>query len=245
MPSASFLRRLRRWHRGTGLFLLLWVLLVAVTGVALNHSAGLGLDKLRLTSPLLLRLYAIELKEPQGIPVDRHWLSVGGDRQLYLDALAIGHCERLDGAAVTEAGIYAACGDALMVIDRQGRIVERLPPPPTPTNDASRFGLCAGSPCIETGDTQLALDPVHLTWQPTAAALSAPAPNSLPASLAQALRDQSIPAEFSWERLVRDVHSGAVAGIGPWLMDFFALALIFLSLTGIALWFTGRNGKPR
>ena len=178
MPSASFLRRLRRWHRGTGLFLLLWVLLVAVTGVALNHSAGLGLDKLRLTSPLLLRLYAIELKEPQGIPVDRHWLSVGGDRQLYLDALAIGHCERLDGAAVTEAGIYAACGDALMVIDRQGRIVERLPPPPTPTNDASRFGLCAGAPCIETGDTQLALDPVHLTWQPTAAALSAPAPNS-------------------------------------------------------------------
>ena len=90
MPSASFLRRLRRWHRGTGLFLLLWVLLVAVTGVALNHSAGLGLDKLRLTSPLLLRLYAIELKEPQGIPVDRHWLSVGGDRQLYLDALATG-----------------------------------------------------------------------------------------------------------------------------------------------------------
>ena len=59
-------RRLRRrntltiWHRRLGLTAALFVLLLATTGLALNHTDGLRLDERYVGAGWLLRWYGIE-----------------------------------------------------------------------------------------------------------------------------------------------------------------------------------------
>ena len=51
---------------------------------------------------------------------------------------------------------------------------------------------------------------------------------------------------LSWERLLADLHSGRILGAaGTYFMDFIALSLIVLSMTGLFQWRRRRNGNGR
>ena len=57
--SDSMRRRCYRWHRRLGLCACIVIMVVAVTGVLLNHNASLGLHRVHIHHPWLLKLYDI------------------------------------------------------------------------------------------------------------------------------------------------------------------------------------------
>ena len=80
---ASGLRRLHRW---LGLFAAAFALLLAITGLLLNHADALQLDRHRFQADWLLQLYGVE--PPPLIAVRQareHWISLWG-QQLFVDA---------------------------------------------------------------------------------------------------------------------------------------------------------------
>ena len=85
MDRARVSAWLRRLHRWLGLTAAAFVLLLAVTGLLLNHADTLSLDHHRLRADWIVRLYGLE---PPALVDAReagaHWISLWGSR-LFLD----------------------------------------------------------------------------------------------------------------------------------------------------------------
>jgi uncharacterized iron-regulated membrane protein len=52
-----------RWHRRIGVVATLFIILLSITGILLNHNAQLSLHKVNIESPWLLELYNIDNTE--------------------------------------------------------------------------------------------------------------------------------------------------------------------------------------
>ncbi|MBE9533334.1 MAG: peptidase, partial [Proteobacteria bacterium] len=69
-------RRMRSLHRGMGAVVALFVLMLAITGVLLNHTSDLELDDSYLTWGWLLDHYGINTVEPDAVYLlDTHVIS--------------------------------------------------------------------------------------------------------------------------------------------------------------------------
>ncbi len=230
---------LLRWHRRLGVLAALFVLLLAVTGLALNHSQGLRLDQQRL-NPMLARLaYGwAEADTAMGLPLGERWLLAQGGQLFWADRdgppapTALGGCESLL-AAVPQAGLWAVlCADRLLLLTAQGELLDQLDTlrglPPAP----QALGLLGDVLLLRHAGGLLALNIDDLSLRPQASVAAVRwAPGPRPQPLAA-----SVPAELHWERLLLDLHSGRLLGSwGPWLMDAAALLFIALACSGLYL----------
>ena len=57
---SKVLRPLYRWHRRIGMIAVLFVVVLSITGILLNHNAQLDLNKTKVTSSWLLALYGMD-----------------------------------------------------------------------------------------------------------------------------------------------------------------------------------------
>src|SRR2546423_4072410 len=64
-PRLLLLRLLRRWHARIGFAALLFFLILAVTGLALNHGQSLGLDGRFVHAEWLARWYGLKSQPPR------------------------------------------------------------------------------------------------------------------------------------------------------------------------------------
>lgn len=236
----------RRWHRVLGLVSAVFVVLLSVTGLVLNHTERLRLDEIHLSGDWLLALYGIE---PAGDVVSyragNSWVS-SLDGRLFLDAEPLEwRADRLQGAVVVGPVIAVALDAEVALLTRDGRLVERL-------------GATAGVPATvtrigATPDGRLVLrdESGHHVSDEAMTRFAAGGPNapvvwSEPAPLPEELRRQ---VEKAWrgeglslERVMLDLHSGRVLGVlGVLLVDAMALIFLFLAGSGIWLWWQRRQ----
>lgn len=238
---------LLRWHRGIGVAAALLVLILALSGLALNHSSALGLDRNHVSAPWLLRWYGLSgTPSPvQGYAAGSHWISEYENR-LLLDGEKLPHpIDGLGGAVLLEQVIVIAGGSGMLLLAEDGALIERITALPEPV---SGIGLTAqGKVALRTGSGQVfTSDAQLLEWLPAQAGESVKwaAAESLPDPIreqtAGALRGDAL----SLERILLDLHSGRIfGGYGPWLMDTAAVLLLVLAGTGITGWWRGRNGN--
>ena len=98
---AKLLRSLYIWHRYMGLAAALFVIVLAVTGLALNHTQELGLDSNYVKSGALLNWYGVQAPENiTSYPVD--------NRSYYGTRFVSGNVRR---AAVTVSGSERRSGE--------------------------------------------------------------------------------------------------------------------------------------
>ena len=248
-----------------------FALLLAVTGLLLNHSDVLQLDRQRIRASWLVDLYGLA---PPPLQTSRevagHWVSLWGG-QLFVDATP------LRGQVVTTLiGAFAGApdqGSLLIVTDRltllvtpAGELIDTLMVPgESPAVTASRLD---DRIAVTTGDGQRwSTDLDGTAWRPEAAAVSgarsparlsaepaaatsapheAPPAATLPADLEGRISQWWRGEGISALQLVRDLHSGAVArAVRRRLLDLAAVALIILALTG--LWLAlrpSRSSRP-
>lgn len=240
----------RKLHRLAGLTGVLLFVMLAVTGIALNHSDALGLPDSHIESPWLLSWYGREV-EPvrQGYAVGSQWLTaVGG--HLYLDQTPLpADSEQLLGAVATGPMRVAATDTGLWLFTEDGGLVEHIGS--GVAIGVRAIGLAAdGRVVIDTADGRQQADTELLNWHrypdDSDQALRWSQAGELPATLAAQLTQQHYGEGPSWERLLLDLHSGRLFGIPGWLpnwllADLAAVLMLLLSFSGLWIWLRHRR----
>jgi hypothetical protein len=242
---------IRRLHRSIGVFAAIFVLFMVLSGIVINHSNGLGLDRQQVSQPLLLDWYGLGGPDAiRSFTAGNDWLSFAGS-QLFLNDKYIATVAAGVGAVSNGNLIIAAGSDELLLLDLDGTLIERLPWDPISTKPIESVGLYENDTVIVKSAGQLWLaDADFLNWDRLDETMTAPqwsepstAPETLQQEIASAYRGDGL----SLERVLLDLHSGRIFGpVGVFVYDLLAICLGFLSISGLVLWFRSRrNGKRK
>ncbi len=234
---------LARCHRYAGITAAVFTLLLALSGLLLQHAPALGLDRQPVNSPAVARWLGIDIASVRGWALDGQWLLAAGDG-LWLDRQRIADTDgRVHGALTTPFGFAVAVGGSVRLFDGRGRPVERLRPGGALPAAVERIGRTPdGGAVVASGEGAWTAERNWLAFQRHAG----PAPQwaqaaEPPAALAEAARRGELARSVDWERLLLALHSGRIAGaVGTVVMDAAALALIALVGTGAYLWWRRR-----
>ncbi len=241
-------RRFRRavliWHRRLGLASIPFVLILVVTGVLLNRTDSLDLDRRAVTHDWLLDWYGIDAgPAPINFAAGEFQVSWLAGR-LYLDGAAVAeNAAPLAGAVWCDPVVAAATADAVWLFTAQGELIEKAAPAgvPLPIDAVAAGG--GDSIVLRTPSGAFVGDVDLLEWREAGAesvtwARRAPPPPAVAAAIAESWRGAGLP----WERVLLDLHSGRLFGtFGPLVMDAAAAALILLGLTGVYNWWRVRR----
>ena len=234
------LRSLYLWHRWIGLLSAVFVILLALTGLALNHTEELALDSAHVQSPALLDWYGIRA------PTEITAFSAGGvtvsrvGSRIYADSKEVAIIEPpLLGAVYFSDLLILATADKLLLLTREGELVEEMGAAAGIPADIKTIGITRDERlAIGTANGFHLADSELLAWQATSrpdAHWSEPVTldPALVTALQASYRGNGLPVE----RVILDLHSGRI--LGPWgvyLMDGAAIVFLLLACSGIWLW---------
>jgi hypothetical protein len=236
------LRSTYNWHRYVGVTAALFVLLLAVTGLALNHTVELQLDKRFVKNTVLLDWYKIRAPTgPPSFPAADHWISQW-EKLVFLDHQPLGEFDgKLLGATFSHDMFILALPNRLLLFTANGELIEEL---------AGKHGVPAGMRRIGVlDDGRIAVRGAHgiylsdtdfLDWQEIQQPVEKihwSVAYALPTVLHNAIVDQYRGQVLSLERLLLDLHSGRFfGGNGVYVMDTAAILLVFLAMSGTWIW---------
>jgi len=223
-----------------GLTAAAFVVILAVTGLILNHTETLKLDSRMIKSDVLLDWYRIAPPEnPVSFSTGNSWISQLGQR-LYFNGQEIADTTgKLIGAATLNDIIVIAVNDQILLTTLTGQLIERL---------GSADGVPAGMRAITSDDNDRLLilaahgtyitDSDFIEWQERATtSTNWSKPSEIPAELYRQLVTAYRGSGLPMERVILDIHSGRI--LGPWgvyVMDAAAILFILLAAAGIWLW---------
>lgn len=241
----------RRLHRTLGVGAALFVVFMVLSGLVINHSNGLGLDQRHVSHSFLLGWYGLGGPDNiESFAVGNDWLSFAGS-QIYLNEKFVASTSGGIGAVTTGELVIAAASDEILLFDDDGNVVERLPWRSIASAPIESVGLHANSIVAVQSAGQIWLaDAALLNWRQDTEASTNPRwshAEPSPEELQQSITKQYRGDGPTMERVLLDLHSGRIFGpVGVLVYDLLALALGFLSISGLLLWFRGRrNGKRK
>ena len=239
------LEQLQLLHRLTGFIVILYLLLLAITGILLNHAAQLDLDKKFITREWLLRFYAIGPREPPVAYTDAgSWLTLIDDRLYFNERELPLRSAALLGLVKLDEAYVAALPDALLLLTADGDIIEKitalngLPDAPQKLGKRNAELFIISTPNGSYGNTARIgawhnVTPGDETWS---------SPEPLPESLRQRLLSLYRGSGLSMERVLLDLHSGRILGRGRIIIvDMVAALLILSALSGVSMWYKKRK----
>lgn len=241
--------RLLIWHRRLGAAAAIVVVLVAATGIALNHAGDLALRDVRIDHPLLRQRYGLaDPVELRSFQVGDRWLT-WADGQALLDGRRV--AERVEPwvGAVDRAGMFvAAAPRQVLLIGGDGVVLERIESHGLPGRIRAIGIAPTGELIVATDDGRFAADDDVIAWRPTGLDADWSMPAALPGALRAAVREAFGAAGVPLERMVLDLHTGRIVGSwGIYVVDAAAVALVALAVTGLVNWArrrSGRAGRP-
>jgi PepSY-associated TM region len=242
-PRLRLLRSLYIWHRYFGLTVALFVVILSVTGLALNHTEALQLDARHVQSDALLDWYGIHAPDTViSYRAGSHAVSQLG-KHIYRDLQLVRTAEGTLAGAVEYAGLIVAGLDSgLLLFTSAGELIEQLGPAAGVPAGIQAVGTDGdGKLVIRTAQGNYLTDENFIEWTAATESKVAWAAESPPdEELARALRSAWRGTGLSLERVLLDLHSGRILGeAGVWLVD--AAALLFLLLAGSGVWLWGRR----
>ena len=240
---------IRRSHRSLGASAAIFIIFMVISGIIINHSHSLELDRRHLSASYLLEWYG--LAGPEKIvsyELGEDWLSFAGS-QVFLNDSGVSNISNAVGATRYQDMFIIAATDELLLLDKTGQLIERQSWENHGTKPIESIGLLTGGAVVlKSGQVNWQADTDFIAWNPTVDARVEPdwsAPTPTPQNLEQAITRQYRGEGPSLERLLLDLHSGRFFGpVGVLIYDLIALALGFLAISGLVLWARGRrNGK--
>jgi len=231
------------WHRRIGLAAIILIIILAITGILLNHTESLQLDEAYVESNTLLNWYGLEPEgEITSYEINGHTISTW-DKEVFFDNQPLTRtAETLHGAVWAEQLIIAAFDTEIFLLTHNGELVERVPTSQS-FSGIQRLGLKYKRPVIETGDPLYYMADEHiLDWDVIINDnIEWSVKTELSESQIDELRHAFRGKGLSMERVILDLHSGRIFGhYGIYLMDAAAIALLWLSLSGLWVWWQRR-----
>jgi hypothetical protein len=229
-------RLLYKFHRYSGLTVAVIAIILAITGIVLNHTEDLQLDNRFVKSAILLDWYGIDAKTGvTAFNIGNHWISQRAGH-LYFDEQALFKSEApLLGAIAKDEFIVIAHAHALTLLTFEGEIVEKIEQP----RPVQAIGINeADAIVVKRGNNNYRSDDGLLSWQVDMSesitwAMPSQLPKDLDSQLQQHARQQILP----YERVVLDLHSGRLFGkTGVFIVDLSGVILILLAISGSWIW---------
>jgi len=235
------LRSFYLWHRYVGISAAVFLLTLAISGLFLNHTVTLKMDRSFISSEWLLDWYEVEAPQRTiNYATKDHSVTLIEDK-LYLDKKSInGHFESLAGAIELQGMVIIAIDTQLLLFTADGELIERISDINGRRVLLGAIGTLDKRIVIQTDDflitdidfstwqTASKKDILHIAWSyPTRLS------NNLRLYLAHDYRSNIL----TLERIMLDLHSGRIFGDkGVYLMDAAAIMLILLALSGSFIW---------
>jgi hypothetical protein len=236
-----------RWHRRIGLITALFILLLSLTGIILNHVSEINWLHEPVKNHWVLNAYGIQVPKPIAYQVGEQYVTSLGGEYFYLNDQESGYCRgRLKGAVLDRGLIVVACSDELVLLNSNNEVIERIGSAYGLPSPIEVLGHCGESLCLRSERGEFLLNIDQLSWQLVGGEeepLQVATPVSLPPEYGRSLIRQFLGESLSWERVVLDLHSGRLFGLGPWLMDIVALFLIVLAGSGVSMWYGARRRR--
>ena len=229
-------RSLFHWHRQIGLAVSLLVIILSVTGVLLNHTEEFELDSNYVQSDYLLKWYGINKPMIKSYAIGDNWLSQVNDKVYFNKSIIQKEIFNLTGAANTKNFIAFTTNDTLILLTKDGELIEKLNATTGIPQNISSLGLNSNDQLFIKTKTDIfkanediteweKSDTKNVTWSKM---------ETLPKDLEGYLNASFRGEGLSKERVVLDIHSGRIIGkAGPYIMDLAAVLLLVLSFTGI------------
>ncbi|PCJ30533.1 MAG: peptidase [Gammaproteobacteria bacterium] len=232
-------RKIRRLHRSMGAFIAIFVLMLASTGIALNHSDDLDLDKRYLSWNWLLQHYGVtQLKADVAYSLSSHTVSQFGS-QVFLNSIPITQSSTpILGGIMLDELMVLATQDALLLFSQQGEFIERMDSTVGIPIMVQKIALLDNDVVIQTTNGFWHSDSTLENWQPLSTnEISWSESNVIPDAVDQQIQLYFYDRGISIERVILDLHNGHIFGrYGVWLTDFWGVFLIFISLSGLWMW---------
>lgn len=245
--NGNGLHKVRHWHQRIGIVAAFLVLLLSVTGIALNHAETLDLHRKQARAGWIMDWYGIggvegpiSAAEARGL-----WVALA-DSHVFAAGRRIGDTDSASFAGAAAAGnvVVAGGGDRLFVLTPAGDLIETLDETVLP-GAVTRIGIAGERIAVETvGGATFVVDAAVTAWRKSEGPFIWSAVAELPAqeriALDDAMRGEGLPLY----RVILDIHSGRFfSRAGPLAMDLAALALIALSGTGLWTWMKRRRKR--
>jgi PepSY-associated TM region len=241
------LRSFYVWHRYMGVTAALFALIIAVTGLLLNHTEDFQFDSRYVKSAWVLDWYGIKApKELLSFTANSRYITLMGEH-LYLNRREIpGEFHDLAGAVYLQDMYAVAVSDAIVLLTRRGEIVDQLHGEDGVPAHISAIGIDSNGLLVAAaGESYYQADKDFLTWQRRESAdddVRWARPGSLDRQTAAWLRAHYRGEVLPVERVILDLHSGRFFGRGgPWIFDIAACLLILLALSGTWIWLRRRR----
>lgn len=240
--------RLRHWanrtHRFIAMVAVLFVIIVTLTGLVLNHADTFGLSS--RGAGFLSSVYGIEAPLPDAAFGAGGIVFASTTETLYADGRELASISGpLRGAVVTATGeiviatpveVLLATGTAMLVehafVDAGAPIV--------------RLGVADKTIVAETTGKLFAVDTVAMALvdydKDPAVDVAWSVPTTLDEDQTRQISKQALGKVVSWERVLTDLHSGRILPVaGRYIVDLAALSLLYLCFTGVLIWIRTRN----
>jgi PepSY-associated TM region len=232
-PRILLLRFLRRWHARIGFSAMLFFILLALTGFALNHGSALGLDAKYLHPLWLSRWYGIKSETPRGLfRAGRHQIVAANGRWMLDGKISGDRFPQPVGLVDFGDKFVVASAATLYVYRDDGSLVDRLesdalPGTPVEAAGSGGKGVVLRTPAGIFTSTELIswkrADGRKIAWS---------VPIELSAAEGRRFEEILRPG-ISVQQLLLDLHSGRFAGrYGPLFVDLLAVLLAVLSMSG-------------
>jgi hypothetical protein len=229
------------WHKRIGLSISAIVIIISLTGLALNHNVDLELDKKMISSEWIFSLYKMNTnKSSTSFKVSDKYLSYI-DGVIYLNDQRIGEIYDIKGAVSTSDIIAVASTRELQLFTIGGELIERMNNSSLPEADIKNIALADEKSVILITDGGIFIEKSRmLKWekftgdQTFLPVRQVELPNELKIKLLADYRGEGL----SLYRIFLDLHSGRIFGkYGIYIFDATAIGLILLTTTGILLWY--------
>lgn len=239
-PRFKKLRSMYIWHRYVGISAALLVLILAVTGLMLNHTGELELDSQHIQNNWLLDHYGISApQEVRSYQVNDRWLSQWGDR-LFLDQVDLGATSQpLFGMLFYDGMFVLALQSEVWLLTVEGDVIEKMRGTEGIPAGISAIGLTdEGRVAVMAAHGVYTADQSLVIWEDAPEAITVWVDSAeLPAQLKQILLEKYRGHGLSLERVILDLHSGRLFGAyGIYVMDAAAVLMVFLALSGTWIW---------
>ena len=231
------LKKIVDLHRYIGLGICIFLVHLAITGIFLNHSIGLRLDKTFITWPWLLNQYNLSVPEPANIfTIGKNNFSIIDGEVFFNDKPIFLAEEDLLGVSQNQDTFILASSSTITMISNDGYIINKENVLPFTVKNIGIFG---DEIVINDSEDKIwSSESINGVWELTEnRAVQWSMEGSITPINHEKIRKYFVGDGVSLEQVILDFHSGAIfQKAGKLFFDIISILLIILSFTGIWLW---------
>lgn len=242
-------RTIIAWHRWLGIISAIFLLVVSITGLALNHTERLGLDQITIRNSLILKQYGMAAgNEITAYRIEGADTIAHLDGQLFYNSTALVSGSEPIDIIKNDFMTIVATNEALIYFTAEGELIEKVDNSQLPYESLSAVGLTArGEPVLIADNGSWAPDSEWLDFKAHegGSTVMPRAKVTLDLATQNKILENFQGGGISLYRVMLDLHSGRLFGWpGRTLMDLSALAVILLVTSGIGGWLRKSRRNP-